>query len=175
VNPPPTPFNFQVFLDHVLSLLFAQTWHWAWAGLGLGLTALGLAWTTGRKLGVTGGFEDACGLVTKDPSFSASPDRWKLWFVLGIPLGAILANAGHLGWTFLYGRLDGLVFGSFLLKAVWLLLAGGLIGFGARWAGGCPSSNTILGVSLGSKMSILATLGFLAAGMIVVNFLFKVF
>jgi uncharacterized membrane protein YedE/YeeE len=90
-------------------------------------------------------------------------------------LGGLLANIGHWGWTFLYGRLDGLTFGSLWMKALWLLAAGALIGFGARWAGGCPSGNTIMGVSLGSKMSILATLGFLAAGMIVVNFLYRVF
>jgi uncharacterized membrane protein YedE/YeeE len=158
-----------------MSFLFAQTWPWWAAGIGLGLTALGLAWFTGRKLGVTGGFEDACSLATKDPSSSASPDRWKLWFILGLPLGGLLANLGHWGWTFLYGRLDGLLFGSLLLKALWLAAAGFLIGFGARWAGGCPSGNTIMGVALGSKMSILATLGFLAAGMIITNFLFKVF
>ncbi len=175
MNPPPTAFTFKIFLTHIWNALFTQTWPWWAAGACIGLTALGLAWFTGRKLGVTGGFQDACSVITKDPSFNVSPDRWKLWFILGLPIGGFLANAGHWNWTLLYGGLDGLTYGSFFFKAVWLLVGGLLIGFGARWAGGCPSGNSLMGVSMGSKMSILATLGFLAAGMIVTNILLKVF
>ena len=175
MNPPPTAFTLKVFFDHILNVLFTQSWSWWSAGFCLGLTALGLAWYTGKKLGVTGGFEDACSVMTQDPTFKPSSDRWKLWFIVGLPLGGLLANAGHWSWTLLFGGLDGLTYGSFFLKAVWLLVGGLLIGFGARWAGGCPSGNTIMGVSLGSKMSILATVGFLAAGMIVTNLLLKVF
>jgi uncharacterized membrane protein YedE/YeeE len=54
-------------------------------------------------------------------------------------------------------------------------VGGFLLGFGARWAGGCPSGNSIMGISLGSKMSILATLAFLVAGILVTNILFRIF
>jgi uncharacterized membrane protein YedE/YeeE len=163
-----------MFLEHLKELLFIQTWPWWVAGFGLGLTAVGLAWFSGKRLGVTGGFEDACSIVTKDSAFAPSPSNWKLWFILGLPLGGLLANLGHWGWTWLYGQLDGITFGIFFYKVFWLLVSGFLIGFGARWAGGCTSGNTIMGVSMGSKMSILATLGFLAAGILVTNILFKV-
>jgi len=157
-------------------MLISNTWSWWAAGFGIGLTALGLAWFKGRRLGVTGGFEDACSLLPeKSSSFTPSPSHWKLWFILGLPLGGFLANLSHPSWSWLYGRLDALVFGNFILKALWLLVGGFLIGFGARWAGGCTSGNSIMGISLGSKMSILATLAFLAAGIIVTNILFKVF
>jgi uncharacterized membrane protein YedE/YeeE len=69
--------------------------------------------------------------------------------------------------------LDALTFGTPWIKILWLLVSGFLIGFGARWAGGCTSGNSIMGVALGSKMSILATIVFLAAGILVVNILFK--
>ena len=167
------PFNFHQFWDHWVQVLFFQTWTWWAAGLGLGLTALALAWFTGKRLGVTGGFEDACSLVTKESSYQASPSNWKLWFILGLPWGGFLANAGHWSWTWLYGQLDALTFGSLFYKALWLLAGGFLIGLGARWAGGCTSGNTIMGVSIGSLMSILSTLAYLAAGILVTNILYK--
>lgn len=173
MNPPGQSFNFQAFLTHLYQLLFSQTWSWWAAGLGLGLTAVALAWFMGKRLGVTGGFEDACSIVTKDSAFHASSSNWKFWFILGLPLGGFLANIGHWSWTWLYGQLDGIAFGSLWFKILWLLASGFMIGFGARWAGGCTSGNTLMGVSLGSKMSILATLAFLAAGILVTNILYK--
>ena len=174
MNPPHEPFHFNLFFSHLWQLLISDNWAWWAAGLGIGLTALGLAWFTGRRLGVTGGFEDACAVITKDEStYSSSPSKWKFWFILGLPLGGFLANVGHWGWTWLYGRLDMLTFGSLLYKVPFLLIGGFLLGFGARWAGGCTSGNTIMGVSLGSKLSILATLAFLAAGILITNILFK--
>ncbi len=176
MNPVHEPFNFHLFFTNLWQLLWTFPWPWWSAGAGIGLTALGLAWFTGRRLGVTGGFEDACAVITKDDSsYSVSPSRWKLWFILGLPLGGFIANLGHWGWTWVYGRLDFITFGNLFFKAVWLLVGGFLIGFGARWAGGCPSGNSIMGISLGSKMSILATLAFLVAGILVTNILFKAF
>ena len=161
-------------MDNLWQLLIAYSWPWWSAGIGIGLTALGLAWFTGRRLGVTGGFEDACQVLTKDETtYNGSPSHWKLWFILGLPLGGFLSNIGHWGWTFLFGRLDAITFGSFIFKVLWLLIGGFLVGFGARWAGGCTSGNSIMGISLGSKMSILATLAFLAAGILLTNILFK--
>lgn len=173
MNPTPQPINFQAFFTHLGQLLFIQTWDWKVAGLGLGLTALGLAWFMGKRLGVTGGFEDACSLVTRDSAFNASPSNWKFWFILGLPLGGLLANLGHWSWTWLYGQLDGITFGSLIYKILWLLISGFMVGFGARWAGGCTSGNTIMGVSLGSKMSILSTVAFMVAGVLVTVILYK--
>lgn len=167
------PFSFQALMTNLNHLLFSQTWPWWAAGLGLGLTVLGLAWFTGKPVGVTGGYEDACSAATGDPDFKASPSNWKLWFILGLPLGGFLANAGHWSWTWLFGQLDAISFGNFYIKFIWLLVSGFLVGFGARWAGGCTSGNTIMGVSLGSIMSILATVAFLTAGILVANILFK--
>jgi uncharacterized protein len=168
--------KFTLFFSHIPQILFNNTWTWWTAGLGIGLTAVALAWFTGKKLGVTGGIEDACSVLTKGKSsFIPSPSHWKLFFILGLPVGGFIATVGHLGWTLTYGRLDMIVFGSFIWKALWLLVSGFLIGFGARWAGGCVSGNSIMGVSIGSKMSILATVAFLVAGILVTNILFKIF
>jgi len=166
----------KLFISQLPQWLFLKPWAWWAAGLGIGLTALALAWFTGKKLGVTGGFEDACSLATGGKEgFKASPSHWKLWFIAGLPLGAAIANASHWNWTLIYGQLDGIVLDSLALKALWLIISGFLIGFGARWAGGCTSGNSIMGISIGSKMSILATLAFLTAGILITNILFKLF
>ncbi|HEY5038982.1 MAG TPA: YeeE/YedE thiosulfate transporter family protein [bacterium] len=155
--------------------VYLQSWPWWLGGLGLGLTAVALAWFTGRRLGVTGGYEDACSVMTKDESsYNVSPSLWKMWFILGLPLGGFIANIGHWSWTWLFGRLDAFTFGNSFWKIVWLFIGGILIGFGARWAGGCTSGHSILGVSLGNKMSILATVAFLVAGILFTNLLMKV-
>jgi uncharacterized membrane protein YedE/YeeE len=173
LNPTPSPLS--SFFTYLGNVLFTLPWAWWVAGIGIALTALGLAWVTGRRLGVTGGYEDACSALVKSrSSFQVSPSQWKLWFILGLPLGAFLANIGHWSWTWLYGRLDAVTFASLFWKLIWLVVAGVVIGFGARWARGCVSGNSILGVSLGSKMSIYATLAFLAAGAIIANIFFKV-
>jgi hypothetical protein len=151
--------------------LFIQTWSWWAGGLGIGLTALGLAWFTGKKLGVTGGFVDACSLIAKE----SPKGGWKFYFILGLPLGGALATAGHWNWTFLFGQLDALTMGSFLGKFIWLFVGGLFVGYGARWAGGCVSGNSIMGISLGSKMSIVVTVAFLTAGILTAHLIFKLF
>lgn len=160
-------------MTHLNMFLFTHTWAWWAAGLGLGLTAVGLAFFTGRRLGVAGGFEDACSILSKDSAYKPSSSNWKLWFLLGLPLGSLLANIGHWKWSWLYGQLDGISFGMLWFKILWLLVAGFLLGLGARWAGGCTSGHTILGVSLGRWMSIWATVAFLTAGVLVTNLIFK--
>src|SRR5579862_9471910 len=111
------------FWNQLPQLLFIQSWSWWVAGAGIGLTALALAWFTGKKLGVTGGFVDACGIVTKGPT-----SGWKHWFILGLPLGGLVANIGHWSWTLTYGQLDALTFGTPWIKILWLLVSGFLIG-----------------------------------------------
>jgi hypothetical protein len=153
----------------MLNNLFNQTWSWWAGGLGIGLTALALAWFMGKKLGVTGGYVDACSLISGEKK---NPD-WKLFFIAGLPLGGVLATIGHWSWSFLFGQLDGLMMGNFFLKFLWLFIGGLLVGYGARWAGGCVSSNSIMGIPLGNIMSVLVTLAFLVAGCITALLIFK--
>jgi len=159
-------------VSNLFQVLFLKTWPWATAGLGIGLTAVALAWFTGKRLGVTGGMADACSLATGVGKTDAT-SHWKIWFLLGLPVGGFLANAGHWYWTWLYGRVDELTHGSFVLKIFCLLVGGFFVGFGARWAGGCTSGHSIMGVGWGQGISILSTLAFLAAGVLLANILYK--
>jgi uncharacterized membrane protein YedE/YeeE len=172
LNPNSPPSNVQAFFINLGHTLFSNTWSWWAAGLGIGLTALALAWFTGKRLGVTGGFMEAVSLADPDSSAKSS-SPWKLWFIIGIIFGGALANLGHWNWTWLYGRLDAITYGSLFFKIVWLLVGGFLVGFGARWAGGCVSGNSLMGISTGNKMSMLVTVAFLAAGVLVTNIVFS--
>ena len=55
---------------------------------------------------------------------------------------------------------------------VLLLLGGVLIGFGARYAGGCTSGHAISGLSNLQLPSLIAVIGFFVGGLVMVHFLF---
>lgn len=116
--------------------LFVRPWPFWAGGLAIGLFAVLLAWLTGKGLGVSSGYGTLCSLVSGLPLFRAKPfaERWRLWFVLGIPLGGLAsaALAGDLGAK----TSVALVTGE-RVPALLVLLAGGfLIGYGARLTGG---------------------------------------
>jgi uncharacterized membrane protein YedE/YeeE len=156
--------------------LFVTAWPWWVAGPAIGLVVSLLAWVTGKGLGVSTGYGSACALTSRLPFFRAREfqERWRLWFIAGLPLGGVLAAvlAGTFGPTLAYGQLDALTGGSLAARAG--LLAGGglLIGAGARWAGGCPSGHSIVGIAQGAVSSLAATVGFMVGGVIVFNLLY---
>lgn len=58
-------------------------------------------------------------------------------------------------------------------KILFLLFVGGLlVGFGARYAGGCTSGHSISGISNLQLPSLIATIGFFIGGLIMVHLLF---
>lgn len=58
-------------------------------------------------------------------------------------------------------------------KVILLLVVGGvLVGFGARYAGGCTSGHSISGISNLQVPSIIATIGFFVGGIIMIHLFF---
>jgi len=115
---------------------------------------------------------------------------WNLVFILGIGLGGFLAvvlvgmpDAGQhvseatradlqaLGIQDFSGLVpaDFFSWDAFLspLGLVVLVLGGFLVGFGARWAGGCTSGHAISGLADLQLPSLVAVLGFFAGGLFV--------
>jgi uncharacterized protein len=97
--------------------------------------------------------------------------------VSGIAAGALPPARGDLAWRLAF--IGGLVGGGLLLQPFFpagvargstalLVGAGLLVGFGTRLAGGCTSGHGVCGVGRGSVRSIVATVTFVAAGMITV-------
>jgi hypothetical protein len=123
------------------------------AGLGggvlIGLASVVLLALNGRIAGVSGILG---GLL------SAPADRpWRLAFLAGLPLGA--------------GIVAGLTSGlpQVIQGSSWLLVTAGLlVGFGTRLGSGCTSGHGICGLARRSPRSLVATLTFIAAGMLTV-------
>jgi uncharacterized membrane protein YedE/YeeE len=63
----------------------------------------------------------------------------------------------------------------FTIRGMIMIVGGGfLIGFGTRYAGGCTSGHSIMGISLLQVPSIIATICFMAGGIIMANFLLPI-
>jgi uncharacterized membrane protein YedE/YeeE len=60
----------------------------------------------------------------------------------------------------------------FTARGLILLIGGGfLVGFGARYAGGCTSGHSIMGLSNLQWPSLVATVMFMAGGFLMANFI----
>jgi uncharacterized membrane protein YedE/YeeE len=138
---------------------------WYVAGPMLGLVLVGFR-ALNKPFGALGGFID---VVEKGP----------LWSRLGVSgfvlMGMILGGAiyagvtGTLQLTFSYGTTQGVLPTQSVLMPAMLLLAGTVMGFGARLAGGCTSGHGLTGMSLGSSASIAATITFFATAVVLAN------
>jgi uncharacterized membrane protein YedE/YeeE len=138
---------------------------WWIGGPVLGLCVVAIRWLLNARLGVTGAFSEVIDRVGKR---SARFD-WRGWFLIGLVAGGLLFElvrgepgfAGY-GWLTRTFSGDGRVF-----IAVILLVAGVLIGFGAKTAGGCTSGNGLTGTSMLSRAAFAATATFFGTAIVV--------
>ena len=134
---------------------------WYAIGPAVGLVLVGLLAFVNVRMGVLGGVTD----LLERASGRTPVLGWKGWFVIGIVLGGLLfrvlagaATTGGSGYGWLTGAFDD----ATVPIALVLVLAGGLIGYGATFAGGCTSGNGLSGVSFGSPASMVAMATFMA-------------
>lgn len=158
----------------------AEPIHWALGGAGIAVVTILLLWLMNRRLGVSTGFEDVCSLVLRSPYFSRASlrdaRRWRLPFLAGLVLGGFVSALATGGWqpTWALGRLDdALALGS-AAKVVWMFVGGLFIGFGTRLAGGCTSGHGIFGMSNFEMPSLVATLSFMAGGIVTTQLIYRV-
>ncbi|MCG8608720.1 YeeE/YedE family protein [bacterium] len=150
-------------------------------GIAVGSYALFQFLLTGNSLGVSSGYANICGFVSNASFFRDSdlgpPNSWRLWFIIGLPLGGFLAAAtspGPIIPSFSLGQLyDSVIPNNLWARGLVLMLGGAMIGFGARMAGGCTSGHAIAGMSKLNAPSMLAAMGFFLGGIIMVQMLFN--
>jgi uncharacterized membrane protein YedE/YeeE len=134
-------------------MIFADRLPWFVAGPAIGLLVVALYTLANRRLGVTQSYVQVYRALQGRPVTEA----WRLWLFAGMAAGALavaLLRGGPVLSTG-YGALGALLPMDALMV---LLLAGGvLMGFGARWAGGCTSGHGISGNSGLSPASFVAT------------------
>jgi uncharacterized membrane protein YedE/YeeE len=143
---------------------------WYIAGPILGLCVVATRLLFNARLGVTGGFSELVGKVSR----GSLRFDWRGWFAIGLFVSGALFTLIWGGPDFHgYGWLTDTFTGS---ERVWiapiLVGAGVLIGFGAKLAGGCTSGNALSGVSHLSPAGLVATATFFSTA-IVVSFVIK--
>ena len=131
---------------------------WYVGGPLLGLCVVAMRWLLNERLGVTGAWSD----VVERLSERSLALGTRGWFLVGIVAGAVIFALVAGGPDFHgYGWLTATFHGSGrVLVAAILLVAGVLIGFGAKTAGGCTSGNGLSGNAMTSPASVVATLTF---------------
>ena len=175
----------------------SQPWPWYIAGPLIGLTVPVLLLAGNKSFGVSSSFRHICAAIM--PSgisyfrYDWKKEAWNLFLVAGIVIGAFIAtywiNNGqpivvdeHLVNELRSYNIDDyskispveLFNWNALLsvKGFIIMIVGGfLVGFGTRYAGGCTSGHSIMGLSNLQWPSLVATCCFMIGGFITANLL----
>jgi len=116
-------------------------------GVLIGIASSLLLLASGRIAGISG----ILGAALRP----ACPDRaWRLLFLIGLPLGALIAWA-------IMGRGPA---PRMAASAPVLALAGLFVGFGTQLGSGCTSGHGVCGLARRSQRSLVATLTFMLTG-----------
>ncbi|MBO9571674.1 MAG: YeeE/YedE family protein [Chitinophagaceae bacterium] len=175
--------------------LLKQPWPWYVAGPLIGLMVPLLLIIGNKPFGISSSLKHICAicLPSKIPFFNYDwkKETWNLVFVAGILLGGFFAaiwlsddqpitiNPKLANELAQYGITDYsslspsqlFNFSELLsLKGFILIIVGGfLVGFGTRYANGCTSGHSIMGLSNLQFSSLVATICFMAGGIFMAN------
>jgi len=180
-----------------LCTLLPRPWPWYIAGPLIGLMVPLLLLLGNRSFGISATLRHVCAALIPGNihffNYSWKKEIWNLIFVTGIILGAIIAVtvlddgqtsqihpklaaelAGY-GITDYqhYIPVDIMNWKSLFQPAnlILLVVGGFLVGFGTRYAGGCTSGHSIMGLATLQLPSLIATCCFLIGGFIAANLL----
>lgn len=179
--------------------ILLEPWPWYVSGPLIALVMFMLL-LFGKNFGISANLRTMCTMCGADRSadffkFDWRSQQWNLIVVLGAIIGGFIAakflsaetavainpstvaTLQELGFqsagrAYLPTELFGL--GALTdLKSLSILLVGGfLVGFGARYAGGCTSGHAISGLSDLQIPSLIAVIGFFVGGLIMIHFIF---
>lgn len=171
-------------------------WPWYVGGALVALIMIALVFL-GKSFGFSSNFRNICSMMGAGKScsffdFNWKSQKWNLLFLVGAVIGGFVAanflstnqvpaiseetvaqlksiGFESAGTAFAPTEL----FGKLSIKNVLILaVAGLLIGFGTRYAGGCTSGHAISGLSNLQWPSLVAVIGFFIGGLTMVHILF---
>lgn len=177
-----------------------QPWPWYVAGPLIGLIIPTLLLLGNKSFGISSSLRHVCAACIpaniKFFKYDWKKEIWNLFFVLGIGVGGFLTmqlvpnngvinlNPKLINELATYGITDysNLVpmqlfswENIFTLKGIIMIVAGGfLVGFGARYAGGCTSGHAIMGISNLQWPSVIATCCFMTGGFLMANIILPI-
>lgn len=177
-----------------------QPWPWYVGGAMIALVLFILLFF-GKEFGISANLRTMCaadggGNVANFFDFDYQSQSWNLMVALGAVFGGYfaaqalnpdmlsnvsaetVASLNALGLDYEYGKVP-FVFkeaysweGFFTLRGAIIVLGSGfLVGFGARYAGGCTSGHAISGISNLQLPSLVAVVGFFIGGLVMINFI----
>ncbi len=159
-------------------------WSWWIAGGLLGLYAIIQYWISNQQLGCSLAYGNISRYLPGSRLFNSgefsTPNNWRLWFIIGIPLGSFIAHITSIDNSFSFSLSMGQMYEqimpeNFVGKILYLIFGGFTMGYGARVAGGCTSGHVIAGCSLINPISFLAGALFFVGGLVTVQLLFFIF
>lgn len=172
-----------------------EPWPWWAAGLIIGLTVPSLLILGNKHFGLSANLRHVCAACfPANVSFFKydwKKELWNMFFVVGIIGGAVIATTllsnpepvkvapalatelqGY-GITDFSGLNPSQLMSwdsLFSLRGFIVMVLGGfLVGFGARYAGGCTSGHAIMGLSNLQMPSLIATIWFMIGGFVMAN------
>ncbi|HEY1010888.1 MAG TPA: YeeE/YedE thiosulfate transporter family protein [Daejeonella sp.] len=177
--------------------LIKQPWPWYIAGPLIGLTVPVLLIIGNKAFGISSSLSHICAACfPANVSFFKydwKKEAWNLFFVFGILIGGglaasllqnpdpfvinpkLAAELSGYGITNYNNFIPAEIVNwsaLFTAKGLLMIVAGGfLIGFGTRYAGGCTSGHSIMGLSTLQWPSLVATCCFMVGGFIMSNLL----
>ncbi|MGS2739827.1 YeeE/YedE family protein [Sinomicrobium sp. M5D2P17] len=171
---------------------------WYLSGILIGAVMLLLIYM-GKNFGMSSNLRTLCSALGSGKysgffRFDWKAQRWNLVVVLGAMIGGFItvhflsdgsgvnlnpetvAQLAQMNIDAPQGRLlPGAIFGmehALTPKGLLILLGGGfLVGFGARYAGGCTSGHAISGISNLQLPSVIAVIGFFLGGLLMSHFI----
>ena len=179
--------------------MLQETWPWYVSGPAIALIMAALV-LMGKRFGMSSNLDTLCSLggagkLSDHFKRDTKGRTWNLLVVLGSVVGGFVAahwlspdsavgiapktvetlkglGFESAGTAYLPSELFGMeALGGSKVWAI-LLLAGFLVGLGARYAGGCTSGHAISGLSNLQLPSLVAVIGFFIGGLVMVHLLF---
>lgn len=177
--------------------ILRQPWPWYVGGPLIGLMVPLLLYIGNQSFGVSSSFRHMCsatvpaGLEYFD--YNWKEHKWNIWLVAGMIIGGFLGGfvfgnphpirlaadtkqqLSALGIHDFSGLIPGGLFNwnnLLTIRGFIVMVVGGfLVGFGARYAGGCTSGHAITGMAAFQKASLISVVFFFVGGLLVTYFL----
>lgn len=175
--------------------LLRQPWPWYVAGAIIGLTVPALLLLGNKHLGISSSLRHICAACIPGNinffKYDWKKEIWNLFFVGGVLLGGVVAtqffsNPEQIvisektvnALQALNVQVDGELMPAsifsfeklFSLQGFLFFIVGGfMVGFGTRYAGGCTSGHTIMGLSNLQWPSLVASCCFMAGGFLMTH------
>jgi len=169
-----------------MNFLALERWSPYAAGAGIGLLSCIAFLLSDKPIGCSTAFARTSGMIEKLFRGNKVNEKpyyqkflpvvdWEWMLVLGIILGAFISAklSGQFRLEWIPGLWAGAVGTSVFPRFIVALIGGVIMGFGARWAGGCTSGHGISGTLQLAVSSWIAACCFFIGGIATAMFLFK--